>query len=278
MNTAFGNNIRKKNYAFISSDANFSRVINELDDITLFLDKYGYLTFGRDFVFCKKYGFSLQSIILSAEYTMGSIADCCRVACIADANTLLRKYRDDLFFYIYILIYDKNRRVDEPNEKDIIESNVEKWLQNGLRNLNISEVLKSIGMSKQLMDVVKKYNLQDSFNAVSERLNNYVHSNGYQFYNKSFAAYKEGELLSRLTDILTDAKYITTTFLFLVVLCSPLYVMATDYVDYLDCGDQPPLGSQYWVAPFVIEFLKQNVSLIDGNCYNYLKANTSMEF
>ena len=62
-----------------------------------------------------------------------------------------------------------------------------------------------------------------------------------------------------------------------VMLSSPLATMSTDYIDYLDCGIQPPDGSQYWVAPFIQEFLVENESLISENCLQYLRDNTSME-
>ena len=53
--------------------------------------------------------------------------------------------------------------------------------------------------------------------------------------------------------------------------------MSTDYIDYLEVGQTPPEGSQYWVAPFVVNFLKNNVEMIDKNCYEYLKDNIMFE-
>ena len=62
-----------------------------------------------------------------------------------------------------------------------------------------------------------------------------------------------------------------------VALCAPLYIMSTDYIDHLEFGLTPPDGSQYWVAPFVAEYIKSNIDLIDKSCYEYLKENTCME-
>lgn len=53
--------------------------------------------------------------------------------------------------------------------------------------------------------------------------------------------------------------------------------MSSDYVDYLDCNETPPEGSQYWVAPFIIEFFEQRKELIDSECLKYLQENTNME-
>ena len=52
--------------------------------------------------------------------------------------------------------------------------------------------------------------------------------------------------------------------------------MSTDYIDYLEFGLTPPDGSQYWVAPFVADYLKANIEMIDKNGYEYLKENTCM--
>ena len=54
--------------------------------------------------------------------------------------------------------------------------------------------------------------------------------------------------------------------------------MSEDDIDYLDFGETPPEGSQYWVAPFIIQFIEENISLIDDQCLAYLKNNTQMQF
>lgn len=74
------------------------------------------------------------------------------------------------------------------------------------------------------------------------------------------------------------ARYFTIVFLLLLILCSPWLVMAEDYIDYLDVGVTPPEDSQYWVANFVEKFVKENISLIDKNCLDYLRKNTIMKF
>ena len=70
----------------------------------------------------------------------------------------------------------------------------------------------------------------------------------------------------------------TVVFLLLLALCSPALVMAEDYIDYLDMKATPPENSQYWVAPFVDEFIKENLPLIDKNCLGYLRNNAMMQF
>ena len=40
----------------------------------------------------------------------------------------------------------------------------------------------------------------------------------------------------------------------------------------------PPEDSQYWVAPFITEFFRKNLDLIDKNGIAYLSEKTNMQF
>jgi len=269
--------IRKNNQKRLQQDSRCQELIADIKAVEKLIDSFGFLQFGRDFIFCRKWSFSLQAIITSLELTIGSIIMCCECACIADANTLLRKYRDDLFFYLYIVVYDSNKKLDTPFATTDMEENISLWIRNDLNNLSIQDVLKAIGTSPQLRDAVATYKLQKSFNAIGERLNNFVHGNGYTYYNRNIEVYNDNELCGYLKALVYDLRYVTMAFMFLLILCSPLSIMSTDYIDYLEFGETPPEDSQYWVAPFVGRFISENSSLIDDNCYKYLLENTSMQ-
>ncbi|WP_206458886.1 hypothetical protein [Anaerovorax sp. IOR16] len=270
--------IKKHNQTKIQKDIKCQQLIDEMKAIEKFICSFGFLSFGRDYILCKNWSFSLQGIITSVELTAGNIITCCEYGCMADANSLLRKYRDDLFFYLYIVVFDSNQKPEITYNATEMEDNISQWIQNGLNSLYIQDVLKAVGTSPQLKKAVTAYKLQKSFNGIGERLNNFVHGNGFAYYNRNINAYKADELQYNMKILVNDMKYITVTFLILLILCSPLSVMSTDYIDYLDCGDTPPEDSQYWVAPFVEHFILNNINLIDENCYNYLKENTSMQF
>lgn len=271
--------IRKINETEMASNTKGKAVLCDLRKIEKFLSDFGFLSFGRDFVLCENNVFSLQRVMTSAELTAGSIISCCESACLADANTLLRKYRDDLFFYLYVSVYDSNNKLGT-NETKInrMKKQIEHWLENSSSDLHIGDVLKEIGTSPKISAAVKKYNLQSFFDDIGGRLNNFVHSNGFEYYNLNVNAYSDYELIERLKKLLGDMKFITVTFLFLLILCSPLSVMSTDYIDSLDCNMAPVEGSQYWVAPFVERFLADNIDSIYKNCMDYLKENTLMRF
>lgn len=271
--------IRQTNYRVIAENKECGKSISEMKKIEKFLDDFGFLSFDRDYILCRGQVFSLQMICTASELTAGSIISCCESGCIADAYSLLRKYRDDMFFYLYIVVYDACNKSDHKSSTvDQMETNIERWINNDLCDLKIGEVLRAIGQSPQAKTAVQKYNLKAYFDAIGNRLNNYVHSNGVSFYNRNAWTYHEETLQKQMQALLKDMRSITITFLFLVTLCSPSYIMSTDYIDYLDCNMTPPEGSQYWVAPFVEEFFNSNIDLIDKSCMQFLRDNTCMEF
>lgn len=272
--------VRQANARFVAQNPECQQIIGKLREVEKFLDNFGFLTFGRDFVFVtsgqKTIFFSLNNVMTSLELTIGSVIACCENACIADANTLLRKCRDDLFFYLYISVYNNYYKYSEKGKPMAYQ--IMRWLNNDLSDFRISEVLKAIGTAPQLRDAVLKYNLKESFQKIGDALNNYVHSNGYAYYNRNVNTYKENELIVELRELEAKVRYVTIVFLLFLVFCSPVSVMSDDYTDYLDLNETPPENSQYWVAPFVERFVKENITLIDANCLDYLRENTMMQF
>ena len=274
-----GSSIRQLNQEMIAQDLECQKIIAEMHAVEKFLSDFGFLSFGRDFVLCGKYTFSLQMVSTAFELTAGSMISCCESGCIADAYSLTRKYRDDLFFYLYIVVYDSCNKLDgKSQETDQMEANIERWINNNLDDLHIGTVLQAIGQSSRVRNAVQKYNLKSYFDTLNKRLNDYVHSNGLAFYNRNVNTYQGKTLQKQLQSLMTDMRSITITFLFLLTLCAPLSIMSTDYVDCLDCNMTPPDGSQYWVAPFVTAFFKRNIDLIDESCMKCLHDNTLMEF
>lgn len=271
--------VRGLNQQIITKDEECKKYISAMREVEKFLNDFGFLSFGRDFVLCGSHAFSMQMISVSAELTSGSIISCCESGCIADAYSLLRKYRDDLFFYLYIAVYDACNKINHKlSSADQMETNIERWINNDLNDLYIGTVLKTIAQSPQVKAAVQKYDLKSFFDALGNKLDNYVHSNGVSFYNRNVNAYQGKTLQKQLQALLTDMRFITITFLFLLTLCSPLSIMSTDYVDCLDCNTTPPEDSQYWVAPFISAFFEKNLDLIDKNCLKYLQEKTQMVF
>lgn len=113
---------------------------------------------------------------------------------------------------------------------------------------------------------------------IRDRLNNYVHSNGIAYYNRMVNSYKGHTLEQHFSHLLLDIRFVTVTFLFLLTMFNPVFIMSTDYIDYWDCSIMSREDSQYWVAPFIAEFFRKNLDLIDKNGIAYLSEKTNMQF
>ncbi len=176
--------LRQMNARCVAGDNECQQVINDLKELEQFLDDFYFLNFGNGYVIgvCNHQTmlFSAMRILPSLELTMGNVIACCECGCIADASTLLRKYRDDLFFYLYILVCN-SLDLESKQAKSMIEK-IGKWNENELKDFQIGQVLKEIAMAPQLKDIVIKYHLKESFKTIGDALNNYVHSNGRAYY------------------------------------------------------------------------------------------------
>lgn len=268
-------NLRESNKRRIICNKGYSKVIDELKKFEKFIDDYGFLAFDRDFIFCVDRIFSLQKILISAELTLGSIISCCEHYCISDANLLSRKYRDDMFFYLYLIMYDSEYK--KGNNVKKIETIIKKWLNNKLKNLYLVDILKSVCSSKELQKFVVKFNLQSKLDEINNRFNNYTHGNGYRYYNNNILINDDKQISADLKQVVNDIKFITVVVLFLTIICSPLQVMSTDYIDFLEFNEDPEECLQYDVAPFVKTFIEKNSCIISPNAYEYLQKNTYMK-
>lgn len=272
----------EKNRNFIGKDSAFISLNVTLTGLRDFLDQLGYLTFGRDTSVLRRIGHVNGNIVLeSATRTMESIRFCCLNANFADAYALLRKYRDDLFYYVYLLAVADNSDLIQAVDVEALnedERNIWDWVHNKQKDLHIGSVLKCIASIPSVRKAVQEFKLRDSFEKIAEKLNNYVHSNGYLFYNESYdrlvMKQKVEEMCGEFSEV---AVFITVAFIFLAILIKPSLIMSTDYLDSLDFGDMPPEGSQYWVAPFVSGFLNKYKSVLDEKWVVYLKESTEMQ-
>lgn len=269
-------NIYNDNRRYINNDTDCLYIIEQIYSVKNFIDDLSLLLFGRDYIRCKDYVFSFQNIFLSMELTIENIIECCKSFCIADANTLLRKYRDDLFFMLYICVYDSIKYTKNSKQINRMENNIEKWLKNNLCDLNINEILKQISSSAHFRDAIVKYNMQEKFREIGIKLNNYVHGNGFVFYNKNAICCNKNDVICLLEEINKHICYITTVFLFLLTLSVPQHITSTDYLDCLENNCTPSDEMKYLVAPFIEKFINENIYLVDKDGLECLKEMTDL--
>jgi hypothetical protein len=55
------------------------------------------------------------------------------------------------------------------------------------------------------------------------------------------------------------------------------YMLSSDYMDYVDCGETPPDEAQYWVAPFIQEMFDKEIKMHRNDIFSEIKNNTKMQ-
>ena len=262
---------------FCTLDQNCGRLLKKICDNHSFMSSFSSLQFGRDATVTRLSTLITPSNILnSAVMTLHSMLICCEYGHFADVITLTRKYRDDLFFYLYIVSVNEINNLFSDEKASKQEENIKKWIDNNLHDLNIGEILSHIASMPHTKDAVRKYNLKCSFDEIGSTLNSYVHGSGISFYNKFVRVYTEKELTIFIDRTIKHLDYITVTFVYLLALCRPISIMSSDYLDYLECGYTPPCESQYWVAPFIKELMSNSAHLLGNDCLKYLREETGM--
>ncbi len=269
------------NKRFFSSDCEWQKLLSEFESAKQFVDNLGFLAFGKGMgVIRSTCGFQpvhINQILQSAAQTLQSMIVCSKYGNIADVHVLLRKLRDDLFFYLYVIVACRNTDILSNDNLSKQEKYISAWVKNQLSHLNISEVIHDITSTGECIELVEKFRLKDELKQIRYTLNNYTHGNGNLYYNRLYTHYKDNEIRNVSAELIYMLNYILITFLFLLVLLSPSCIMAPDYLDALDFSMIPEDNSQYWVAPFVSDFIEKHKNLLGEAALEYLRTATQME-
>lgn len=259
----------------------WKKLINNLKGSMQFVVDLSDLTLEKNFnIIRSKSGLSCvqtNEILRSAIHTIKSMILCAGYGNIADVHILMRKLRDDLLFYLYIIsaINDSNLLSEDKLTKQ--ENNVHRWVNNELFNLNIKDILNSIMESNECKEISREFGLDNELKTIGRRLNNYTHGTGTRYYNRPYTRYSLDEIHKLSEEMGRMLDYILVSFVFLLILLSPMHIMSSDYMDYLDCSIKPKEGSQYLVAPFISKYLKKKSNLLGENALKYLRKKTSMK-
>jgi hypothetical protein len=281
----------------------------EIDELSSFTNDFSILLDlnGRIEVFITKNGcFNFDTCLLkSASKTLQSVKQCCAIGSFSDANTLVRKFRDDLIQYLYILSVIKTRKpFIEDDLKDIKIENteecikallnvrledtltddekaIEAWLRNLVSNLTKPEKNK-LGFKNyfnvlsdncDIKKILVDYNLEKYWDYLRNTLNDFVHNNGQLFSNQNIFGDLKQNLDVNLKNINYRISFILSFFLIILMMVDPSLISSTDYIDQLECGLDPTENSQYDIAPFVQDFLDQYVVQLHPDLKQYLKEN-----
>lgn len=204
------------------------------------------------------------TLIDSAHRTVRNLKACCSIGAFSDANTLVRKLRDDLLQYTYVLSiineFSRNINLDDlyimPENKENIDHELierlksklpkyelavrawcgntvdkQKWsIRKKLDYLNYMEVLKN---NHFVIQVLNQYDLENYWDKLSKRLNNYVHGNGTSYATHNRVMKHDENLEVHLKNIEYRTSYVVSFFMVLLLMIDSSLISSSDYTDYV---------------------------------------------
>jgi hypothetical protein len=277
-----------------------------------FLDRFIDLRMfsGRiiSFITKQKKMLTFHSHLLENSFvTLENIKSCCGNGGFADANSLVRRLRDDLLLYVYILAVINQRKpfTEESLQNfkmetidDLVESfeslevnsnmnddetAVEAWLTNTMENmpkkikmkLGFSNYMQFLRKDENVENILTRYKLEDYWLTLTDKLNNYMHSNGIKFALDNNVRSNDKNIEIYFNNINIRVSYIMSLFLVLITMIESALLCSGDIEDYLNMGEDPPEDCQYEIAPFIQEYLDYKVSAMHPELKQYLKDNNN---
>ncbi|KHF32267.1 hypothetical protein CM49_05541 [Paenibacillus sp. P1XP2] len=273
----------------ITTQKCFQDITSTFDSFIDFFDNLEMLISGRNinpFIGRGKVYLLDTQLLRSAMFTLNSIKLCIEYGSISDCNTLMRKLRDDLFFYLYLLEVDNNQvvlfsecesfeRVQEHNKQ---LNYVINWFNNELRNFDFKRnVITYLRKNKLIDQVIRNHNIQSEWDRISQNLNNYVHNNGLSFCVANYEMFSTKKIELILKEVTFKLEYIILVFVTLFILIKPHYIMASDYIEYMEVSMTPPEGCEYWVAPFIQDFVDRHIGSHSIELKKFIQSNIYMD-
>ena len=206
----------------------------------------------------------------SIEGTLDSITTLLTKGRINDAYTLIRKLFDDILLEIYMDVTLK----DKFSLDNYIVEEVNEWIQGKHRILKSEKILKYLKTSERTRDLYPLLGWDTYLKKNRELLDDSVHSNRFHLMllncNKVYLDDRERHL-KNCEIVLNQLFLLHLSFIFHL---NPQYLMAFDYIYYMDEGLTPPEGGEAWIAPFaqdafdkVIKPHKAIANFILTTCY-----------
>lgn len=143
-------------------------------------------------------------------------------------------------------------------------------LKSYIRAIEYNDLLQSDKEIKRCCDTFFNRVWED----IDKNSNNYVHANSRKCVQDNFI--DTLEVGKRCLDELTqNIKIVSIYFISLLLLTNSFLFMSSDYIDFLECNQQPPENSQYWIASIYQKYFDKYIHEISPELLEYLRENNS---
>ncbi|MFB7160390.1 hypothetical protein, partial [Lysinibacillus sp. NPDC056232] len=197
----------------IQSNPAFKETIESLDKHLMFVWQLSDLIWSNGNVNFFNHGnrhFIMRTeLIDSTESTLKSIRTLIDSGNFSDVNVLVRKFRDDLFLYLYFLEVGNRYNHKKISKHD---NNCFDWMEGKLKDFKLTDILIFLMKNKEIEKVINKYKLRKVWDDIGVNLNNFVHANGLSYVQMNYANFNPEFLERILKDIKFKIEYIVSIF------------------------------------------------------------------
>jgi hypothetical protein len=213
-------------------------------------------------------------VLSSMQGTLESIRLILEQGRINDAYALLRKFHDIAIINIYANIY----LADNCSIDNFVVTKINNWVHEVEKMPRYGYMSEYIKKSPTLCEICNLLYLDDHYEKIRNRCNDHTHYNIFSHLlindNDVYLGDSRIKTLNVFSNDLRDLIIFHISCLFCI---NDHYMMSSDYIDYLECGEEPVEDSQYWVATFIQELLTNVIDLNRHDVYNLIKSKTSMQ-
>lgn len=212
-------------------------------------------------------------VFYSMQGTLNSIREILSHGRINDAYTLLRKFYDAARINIYTNLYLS----DHFSIENFVVEKIDNWLKGKEQLPDIRSMNNYIQKSEKIAPIYKLLHKDKRYSELRDRCNDNTHYNFFHnvlLNNHQMFLDKGARALNRFAKDLENIFILHLSYLFYL---SDHYMIASDYIDCLDCGITPEPESQYWVAPFIQEIFDTVIKKNRIDLADEIKSKTAMQ-
>lgn len=204
-------------------------------------------------------------VYMSIKVTLESIKMLLKDGHITDAFVLIRKPFDTALVEIYLNVV----REDKYDwEKSIVVKDVNDWIRH--------KILKALEKSETTKEIYPIFGWDSYLKKNRELLDEDVHVSRYKSLIANCKTVYLNDRVKYLKNANVILRQIMLVHLSFIFYLNGHYMMSHDYMSYLEMGDTPPEGSQYWLAGYAQkafdEFIKPYPQIA-----TFVKEHCSME-
>ena len=209
-------------------------------------------------------------VFMSIRTTLESIKMLLKEGHITDAFALIRKLFDTVLVDIYLNVV---REEQYDWMENFVVKDVDDWIKRKIRIPRVDKILKVLKVSKTTKDLFPYFGWDTYLKNNRDLLDEHVH---ICMFKSIMLNCKDNYIEGREKQLKNAAiilKQIMMVHLAFVFYMNGHYMMADDYMSYIEMGDTPPDGSENWLAKYAQvafdEFIKPHTKLaefIKGNC------------